>query len=190
MSSAGRERQKAGSFVLTGRARRLVLLAHVIAALSWLGVDVAIGVLAVTGFTSDDPSRIAASYAALDIFAVPLLLVFGLTTLGLGLLLGIGSRWGVIRYWWVATKLVINLVLSGLVLVLLQPRLAEVADEVTRIDATLTDRLGGIPLDLLFPAFVSGAALLTAAVLGAFKPWGRTPYGRRRMATGRPAKTG
>lgn len=159
--------------------RRVVLLAHLIAALGWLGVDVVIGWLAVTGFTSDDPARVAASYTALEAFAVPLLLVFGLGALGSGLLLGVSSRWGVVRHWWVAVKLVINLVLSGLVLVLLQPRLQEAAAQAVRVDATLGDRLGGIPLDLMFPALVSGAALLFAAVLGVFKPRGRTPLGRR-----------
>lgn len=187
-SPAGESRSRAGSFVLTGRMRRLTLLGHIIAALSWLGVDVAIGVLAITGFSSADPAVIAASYIALDVFAVPLLLIFGLSTLGLGLLLAAGSRWGIIRYWWVAAKLVINLVLSSLVLILLQPRLADAAAQSARIDASLRDRLGGIPLDLIFPAFVSGVLLLTAAVLGAFKPWGRTPYGRRQPETPHPAK--
>jgi hypothetical protein len=79
----------------------------------------------------------------------------------------------------VVTKLALNLVLTSLVLVLLQPRVDEAARESLRIDPTLVDRLGGVPRDLLFPAFVSGAALLLASVLGVFKPWGRTPFGRR-----------
>lgn len=162
------------------RTRRLVLLIHLVAALGWLGVDAVLGVLAVTGFGSDEPIRIAASYLALDAFAVPLLLLFGLGTLGSGLLLSLAGRWGVLRYWWVATKLLINLVLTGLVLVLLQPRLAIAAEQSQRIDTTLPDRLADIPVDLLFPAFVSGGALIAAALLGTFKPWGRIPLGRDR----------
>ena len=78
-------------FRLTRNPRRLLLLTHLIAALGWFGVDVVLGVLAVTGFTSDDPGRVAASYLALDTFAVPLLLAFGLTALGTGLLLGLSQ---------------------------------------------------------------------------------------------------
>ena len=167
---------------LTGPVRRLVRLAHLIAALGWIGVDVVFGVLAVTGFASEAPGTVAASYLALAIFAVPLLLLFGLTTLGTGLALSISSGWGVIRYWWLAAKLLINVVLSGLVLVLLEPRLATAGAEAARIDASLSDRLDGIPVDLLFPPLVSGAALLAASLLGTVKPWGRTPYGRRRSA--------
>lgn len=163
---------------LSRTARRLALLAHLTAALGWLGVDVVIGVLAVTGFTSGDPAKVAASYLALDTFAVPLLLIFGLSAFASGLVLSLASGWGVIRHWWVTVKLAINVVLSSLVLVALQPRLDEAAEQAARADATLSDRLGGVPADLLFPAFVSGAALLVASLLATFKPWGTTPFRR------------
>jgi hypothetical protein len=154
--------------------RRAVLLVHLAASLGWFGADVVLGVLAVTGFTSDDPVLVAACYTALHVFAVPVLLTLGLGSLGSGLLLGLSSRWGVLRTRWVLVKLVINLVLVALVPVLLQPRLAEVARLARQVDPGLAERLGRIPLDLLFPAFVSGTALLVAAVLGIWKPWGPT----------------
>jgi hypothetical protein len=163
---------------LRGDTRRLVRLAHQSAALGWLGVDVVLGVLAVTGFTSDDPATVAACYIALHTFAVPLLLIFGLTTLVSGLVLSIGGGYGLMRYWWVVVKLVINLILSSLVLIALRPIVNTAAIEAARIDPTLADRLGRIPTDLLFPAFVSGVAIITASVLGTLKPWGRTPFGR------------
>ena len=172
-------RDAAGPFRLSGPARRLVRLLHLVAALGWLGVDVVLAVLAVTAFTSDDARIVAACYTALEIFAVPVLLTLGLTTLASGLVLSLASGWGIVRYWWLTLKLLINVVLSGLVLVLLQPRLGEAGIAAHRIDDTLLERLDNIPTDLLFPGFVSGAALLAASVLGTFKPWGRTPFGRR-----------
>ena len=154
--------------------RRVVLLVHLTASLGWFGADVVLGVLAVTGFVSDDPARVAACYTALHVFAVPVLLTLGLGSLGSGLLLGLASRWGVLRTRWVLVKLGINLVLVALVPVLLQPRLAEVARQARRVDPGLAERLGRIPLDLLFPAVVSGTALVVAAVLALWKPWGPT----------------
>ena len=154
--------------------RRSVLLVHLAASLGWFGADVVLGVLAVTGFVSDDPARVAACYTALHVFAVPVLLTLGLLSLASGLVLGLGSRWGVVRTRWVLVKLVVNLVLVALVPVLLQPRLAEVAQQVRSVDPGLTERLGRIPVDLLFPAFVSGTALLVASVLAVWKPWGPT----------------
>ena len=154
--------------------RRLVLLVHLVCSLGWLGADVVLGVLAVTGFTSDDPFLVASSYTALQTFAVPVLLTLGLGSLGSGVLLGLGSRWGVVRTRWVLAKLVVNVVLVTLVPVLLQPRVAEVAALARSADPVLADQLGRGPLDLLFPAFVSGSALVVASILGIWKPWGPT----------------
>ncbi|MBB3083593.1 hypothetical protein [Geodermatophilus sabuli] len=160
--------------------RRLVLLVHLVCSLGWLGADVVLGVLAVTAFTSADPSVVASSYTALRTFAVPVLLTLGLGSLGSGVLLGLASRWGVVRTRWVLVKLVINVVLVTLVPVLLQPQVAEVATLVRAADPVLAADLGRGPIDLLFPAFVSGAALLVATVLAIWKPWGPT----RRRTTG------
>jgi hypothetical protein len=83
----------------------------------------------------------------------------------------------------VLVKLLINLVLVALVPLLLHPRLVEAARQARDVDPGLADRLGRIPVDLLFPAFVSGTALLVASVLAIWKPWGPT---RRRTPTGTP----
>ncbi|MGY1703940.1 hypothetical protein ACI79C_05140 [Geodermatophilus sp. SYSU D00697] len=161
--------------------RRLVLLLHLACSLGWLGADVVLGVLAVTGFTSDDPFLVASSYTALHTFAVPVLLALGLGSLASGVLLGLGSRWGVVRTRWVLVKLVLNVVLVALVPVLLQPQVTEAAALVRSTDPVLADQLGRGPLNLLFPAFVSGTALVVAAALGIWKPWGPT---RRRAGRG------
>ena len=150
--------------------RRAVLLIHLAASLGWFGADVVLGVLAVTGFGSDDSAGVAACYTAMHVFAVPVQLVLGLVSLASGLVLGLASRWGVVRTRWVLVKLVINLVLVALVPVLLQPRLTEVARQARQVDSGLVERLGRMPLDLLFPAFVSGTALLVASVLAIWKP--------------------
>lgn len=86
------------------------------------------------------------------------------------MLLGLGSRYGLVRYWWVAVKLVINLVLTTLVLVLLRPSVHEVAAAGRESDTDALDRLG---VGMLFPPAVSIAALTFATVLSIYKPWGR-----------------
>lgn len=159
--------------------RRAIRLAHIIAALGWLGVDVVIGVLAVTAAVSDVPQRIVASYTALDIFAVPLLLTFGLTTLGLGLLLAWSNGWGIVRYWWIVIKLGINLVLGTLAVAVLLPRIRHSAEQAALAEAAQLDQLHSIGADLVSPPFISGTALLLAAILATIKPWGTTPLGRR-----------
>ncbi|HET6651818.1 MAG TPA: hypothetical protein VFH10_04185 [Nocardioides sp.] len=164
---------------LSRRARKVVLLFHVLTSVSWVGVDLVMGVLAFTGLTSDDPRTLATVYTALELFCIPLLLTLGLLSLCSGLLLGLGTRFGMLRYWWVVVKLVVTVALVVLVLVLLRPTLLEGAAASTVVDATLPDRLLDVRRGMVFPPVVSTTALVFLSWLAVYKPWGTTPRGRR-----------
>jgi hypothetical protein len=157
---------------LSGSARKWTMLTHLVAGLGWLGADIAFLILSITGLTSDDPALVAACYRAIHQFAVGLLFACGLGSLLSGLLLGLGSKYGLFRYWWVFIKLLLNLILVTLVLVLLRPVADKAAARSEHIDGSLPDRLGMLPTNLMFPPIVSITALLLASYLGLFKPWG------------------
>jgi hypothetical protein len=161
---------------LGNRTRKSVLVLHIVSAGAWLGVDVIMGVLIVTALLGDDPATKALSYRALELVAVGPLLACGLVSLLTGVVLGLGSRWGLVRYWWVAAKLVLNQVLTGLVLVALAPEVAAHADQARQFEAGLPALLD--VGQLIFPPIVSPTALLVAIVLAVFKPWGRIRQGR------------
>jgi hypothetical protein len=164
---------------MSRETRKFVLLTHILGSISWIGVDLVMGVLSFVGLASDDPQTVATAYGALTMFCVPLLLTLGLLSLTTGVILGLGTRFGLVRYWWVVTKLVLNLVLTTLVLVALQPTLGDAATEVATVDASLPDRLADVSRNMIFPPIVSTSLLLFAAWLSVYKPWGPTPYGRR-----------
>lgn len=172
---------------LSGRGRKAVLLVHVAVAGTWLGVDVVLGVLVLTAATSDDAVAPAAALVSVAEFATTPLVVVAALTLASGVLLGLGTKYGLVRYWWVAVKLVLNLVLVGLVLGLLGPAVTAVA-----ADARDTLAAGGPPPEvgqLAFPPIVSTTAVLIAFTLSVFKPWGRvrrsTPTADRTGGIGR-----
>jgi hypothetical protein len=153
------------------RARRIALITHIAAAGAWLGVDVAMAVLIVTAMTSSDRGTLAFTLQALELVTVWPLLSCGLVCLLSGVVLGLGSRWGVLRYWWVATKLAITLVLLTLVVVSLRFEVADQAARARRLAA-------GVPVtfdltNLIYPPTVSPALLLVALALSVVKPWGR-----------------
>src|ERR671920_2114832 len=162
---------------LGARTRKGVLVVHIASAGAWLGIDVAMGVLVFTALFGGDETR-ALCYRALELFAVWPLLTTGLICLASGIVLGLGTKYGLVRYWWVAIKLVLNIVLTALVLVALRPAVTEAAEQGRQFAA-------GAPAsltvgDLIFPPIVSPTALLIAVVLAVFKPWGRI---RKRPAT-------
>jgi hypothetical protein len=164
---------------MSRKMRKFVLLAHILSAVSWIGVDLVMGVLSFRGLTTDDPQTLATAYGGLALFCVPLLLTLGLLTLTTGVVLGLGTRFGLARYWWVVAKLVITVAFCTLILVALRPTLAEAATQTALVDGTLPERLSDVQRSMIFPPIVSTSMLLFASWLSVYKPWGVTPRGRR-----------
>lgn len=158
---------------LEARARKCALVAHIVAVGAWIGIDAVLGVLTVTALVTGDPAVRATSLQALPLFAVWPMLTAALLALATGVVLGLGTKYGLLRYWWVAAKLAVTVLMAVLILVALRPAVGEAARE-QRI--------------LLYPVVVAPALLLFAVVLSVFKPWGRIRTGRRDVArSGYPA---
>lgn len=148
------------------RLRKSILVVHVVSAGAWIGIDVIATVLVANGWARTDDDRTAAYQALADYSVVPVLLsalVAGLVCLATGVLLGLATKWGLVRYWWVAVKLVLNVVACAMLLFFLGP-ISELAS-------------GEQPLqDMRFVAFLATSALVLlgfAMVLSVFRPWGR-----------------
>lgn len=151
--------------------RRVVLVGHIVSAGAWIGVDVIVAVFVLTGWFSADAELRSLAYRALAEFVVAPMLVSALLCLITGCLLGFGTKWGLLRYWWVVVKLVLNAALCAVMLAVLAPGMADVG----RYGA---DLLSGSPdqgrvVTLFFPPAVSLSALTFATVLAVVKPWGR-----------------
>jgi hypothetical protein len=123
------------------------------------------------GWFGDDPQTRSLAYQALATFVVWPMLATALLSLGTGLVLGLGTKWGLLRYWWVAVKLVLNLALCVAIVVVLRPGMGEVADYGRELAAGSPD--AGRVRTLFFPPAVSLTTLSLAVVLAVFKPWGR-----------------
>ena len=141
------------------RTRKAVLVAHILAAGAWVGLDVVLAVLVFTPLVTPDPAVAALCHQALPLLTAPIL-TSGLACLATGVVLGVGTHHGLVRYWWVLVKLVLNVVLVLLVLLLLRPGLDAAA-------------AGGDVSSLVFPPVVSGTSLVVATVLAVYRPWGR-----------------
>jgi hypothetical protein len=162
---------------LGARTRKGVLVVHIVSAGAWIGIDVVMGVVIFTALLAEDENTRALCYRALELFAVWPPFTTGLVCLASGVVLSLGTKWGLVRYWWVAIKLVLNILLTTLVLVALRPGVIEAAEQGRRF---ATGEPASLAVgDLIFPPIVSPTALLIAFVLAVFKPWGRI---RKRLA--------
>lgn len=163
---------------LSGGARKKLLLLHILSAAAWFGIDLTLGILVFTALLTDDPQTAATSLQVLELFAIWPMFAASIACLASGILLGLGSKYGLVRYWWVAVKLAINVLMSTLIVVALRPGIGDAAGIGERL--ATGDPTASVPTDLLFPVLVAPALLLIAYLLSVFKPPARI---RRRKST-------
>jgi hypothetical protein len=161
---------------LSTRTRKLVLLVHIAAAGSWLGLDLVLGILVVTALASADPTGAGAAAASIAGFATWPLALVGLVTLASGVILGLATKYGLVRYRWVLLKLVINVVLVTLVVLVLSPGVTALSDAGRH--ALAAGAAPTVTATMLFPPIVSSTAVIVAMTLSVFKPWGRVRRSR------------
>lgn len=155
-------------------ARRFVLTAHIASSVGWLGAVVCFLVLSVVAITSEAPTTVRAIYVAMEPMGWWVLVPLSLLSLGTGLVQSLGTRWGLLRHYWVVSKLVINVAASAVLLLYMQTldHLAGLASADADLDALRSPS----------PVLHSAAALVllvVATVLSVYKPKGLTRRGWR-----------
>ena len=161
----------APAFRLGRRWRQAVLVTHLVAGGAWIGIDVIVAVLVLTGRYGGDVEVRSLAYRALAAFVVWPMLTAGLLSLATGLVLGLGTRYGLLRFWWVAVKLALNVVLCTLIVLVLRPGMDDVAAYGRDLPTGTVDP--ATVSTLFFPPAVSLTTLAFATVLAVVKPWGR-----------------
>ncbi|MFD5627569.1 DUF2269 family protein [Streptomyces sp. NPDC127072] len=164
---------------LSRPARRANLVVHVAASACWLGLTLGLLALGITAATTGSAVSVEASVRAMKLFADWLLLPVALLTLLSGLVLSLGTPWGLARYRWVFTKFWLTLATITATLFALRPAVNSAVSAVAAGD-TLPD-VG----DVLFGPIVSLSAYLFMTVISVVKPWGLTRRGRKLRAAAR-----
>jgi hypothetical protein len=148
---------------LPAQWRKALLAVHVATTVSVLGADLALLTLGISGLLGSEPQAI---YPAAHLVGARLLAPLAVGSLGTGLLLGVLTPWGLLRYWWVAIKLAITTVLTAAVLFVLVPRLGAAAAAAPAMEASTDPRR----LLLVIAPAVASTLLVLSVVLAIFKP--------------------
>ncbi len=156
---------------------RFLLATHVIVSVGWLGVSVAKLVLGLVAATAYEPDALYASMRVVDAVFPPAAVGAAVT----GVLLSLGTKWGVLRHYWVVAKLglTVGVVATG---VLLMERLIQQSIAVTPGQATEAGTIPGMEPAQVSLVSLSVAHVLmlgAATVISVYKPWGKTRFGRR-----------
>jgi hypothetical protein len=154
---------------------------HVIVSVGWLGTDLCILALGITGQVTSNPHTRYAAYTALAVMGRVMTIPISLLALLTGLLLALGTAWGLVRNYWVLVKLTLTLIAVILTIFPLRFMMTDAAAEIAKVpvEKATSVGLGMVGINLIVAPIVALCLYSTNVVLSIFKPWGKTIYGRR-----------
>ena len=151
---------------LSGMAYKTALTSHVLSSVGWFGAATIVAFCAIYAVATGNSDTTHAMYRVME--AAPWLTVpLGLVAAATGLVLSVGTKWGIIRHRWVVFKILITIAV-----LITDPLLIARGAH----DAAITGDAAGT---LFGPTFAHVVLLTIATILSVFKPKGLTPYGRR-----------
>ena len=162
---------------MTPALRRFTFTTHITSSVGWVGAAVAFLALAVIGFTSDDPVKVRGAYLLMAPAAWFVLVPLAHASLLSGIVLSLGTTWGLFRYYWVVLKLGITL-FATVILLIYMGTFREMAGVAADPVMDLAVVRNASPI---VHAILALILLLAAIGLGVYKPLGMTDYGKRRM---------
>ena len=161
---------------LTPPLRKFVLSAHLTFPIGWLGAALAYLAIVLAAMRQPDEQTLRAAWPAMELIGWYMIVPLALASLLTGLVLSVGTRWGLFQHYWVLFSLALTM-LATFVLVQHMPSVSDYA-RVALANPGAT--VGELRVEL----FHSGAGLLVLLaiqVMNVYKPRGLTPYGWRRQ---------
>ena len=163
--------------MMTPALRRFTFTTHITSSVGWAGAALAFLALAVIGFTTDDPVMARGAYLLMAPAAWLILVPLAHASLLSGIVLSVGTTWGLFRYYWVVLKLGITVFATVILLIYMGTfrQMAGVAADPV-VDLAMVRNASPI-----VHAILALVLLVAATVLGVYKPFGMTAYGERRF---------
>lgn len=176
-TSAVTRGRRRGDRAAPPRVRKLVLTVHIGTSAGWLGSIIAYIAVTAVAMTGDDRERVRVCYLVMRYLASFVILPLDLASLASGILLGLITRWGLVRHYWVAGKLALNAFATAVLIVYTfeigyYQRMAAARPLPAADLRTLQSA------DSLVHSVAGFVVVLAALVLAVWKPRGLTRYGR------------
>jgi DMSO/TMAO reductase YedYZ heme-binding membrane subunit len=164
--------------IMPPRLRKVALAAHITLTVGWIGAVAAYIALDVAAATSQDAQTLRAAYLAMGYIAWYVIMPLALASLLSGLVMSLGTKWGLFRHYWVLISLLLTIIATGVLLAETQTisYFAAIAadpttsgDDLRALGSTLVHSVGGT------------LVLLVILALNVYKPRGMTGYGWRKQ---------
>lgn len=156
--------------------RKFALAAHITLSVGWIGAVAGYMALDVATATSRDAQTLRSAYLGMELIARNVIVPLAFASLATGLVMSLGTKWGLFRHYWVLISLVMTIIATAVLLVETQTIShyagiaadpATSADELRTLGSTLVHSVGGTMV------------LFVILVLNLYKPRGMTRHGWR-----------
>lgn len=161
---------------MTGGLRKFALTTHLTFSIGWVGAAMAYLGLGIASAASEDAVTIRSAWVGMDLIGSFVIVPLALASLLTGLVMALGTKWGLFRHYWVMFSFALTL-FATVILFLHMPTVSSTTEVARTADATALEGLGG---DLVHPA-IGLLVLLVVQVLNVYKPRGMTRYGQSRQ---------
>jgi hypothetical protein len=160
------------------RLRRFALVAHITLAVGWIGAVAGYIALDVAAATSQNAQTLRAAYLAMELIAWYVIVPLALASLVTGLVMSLGTKWGLLRHYWVLISLLLTIIAT--VVLMVETQTISYFADIAADPSTSTEDLRALGSTLVHS--VGGTVmLLVILVLNVYKPRGMTRYGWRKQ---------
>jgi hypothetical protein len=161
--------------------RKLALTTHIALSVGWVGAVVAYLVLVVAAMTGPGDQTLRSAWIGMELIGWYLIVPLALASLLTGLLMSLGTPWGLFRHYWVLISFVLTIV-ATVVLLAHMPTVSFFANVAAGTDPASVSELRGALRGELLHAGVGVLLLLVIQALNVYKPQGMTAYGRQSVS--------
>jgi hypothetical protein len=170
--------------IMSPGLRKFALAVHLTASIGWIGAVAAYIALDVAAARSQDAQTLRAAYVAMQLTASYVIVPLAVATLLTGLVMSLGTRWGLFRHYWTVISLLLTLFAT--IVLLIETRTISYFADRAADPTTSSEQLRALGSTLVHS--VGGMVVLLVNMwLNVYKPRGLTPYGWRKQHEQRQA---
>jgi hypothetical protein len=160
--------------LMSSRVSKAMLTAHITFSVGWIGTITAFLALAIIGLAGNG-QIVKSSYIAMELIAWFVIVPFCFASFLSGLIQGLGTHWGLFKYWWTVVKLILTVIATFVLMLHMQP--ISYLGEVAMQNALNLEELRSLRIRILADAGAAIIVLLAITTISVYKPWGKMQFG-------------
>lgn len=162
------------NLIMSPKLNRVMLTTHITVSVGWFGAVAVFIALAITGIASANMQLARSSYLAMELSGWFVIVPFCIASLVTGVIQALGTKWGLLKHYWIVVKLILTLFATVALLLHMKPIGDLSLAASSNVD--FTNALPDLKLQIVVNAGAAFLLLLAIITISVFKPWGKTKW--------------